>query len=175
MLRIRTIIALASIAIMIGAASLKDDSPKTTTIEFSSQNIEGAPPCIKLYALLEKYSEQYGVPFDIAIGVASEETGYRGPFHWSYNPKRISSASAYGAMQIQLRTANGNWDKPVTAKQLMNDLELNVQISMRLLARLKKIHGNWAQALGAYNSGRPIINQYALRISSGKSNPLKDI
>jgi hypothetical protein len=44
---------------------------------------------------------------------------------------------------------------------------------MKLLARLQKKYGNWKVALGVYNSGRPIVNDYAIRIASGKSNPLK--
>jgi hypothetical protein len=56
---------------------------------------------------------------------------------------------------------------------LMNDLELNVHISMKLLARLKEKYGNWRVALGAYNPGRPIVNSYAIRIASGQSNPIK--
>jgi hypothetical protein len=76
-------------------------------------------------------------------------------------------------MQIQVPTANDNWDERVTAKMLLNDLDLNVHISMKLLARLRKKYGSWKVALGVYNSGRPIINDYAVRISSGRSNPLK--
>jgi len=174
MTRIKSLIVLVSLGILFGAMMLDEDR-RVKQIDITKVSSPDAPPCVRLYSLLEKYSEQYDVPFYIAIGVASEETGYDGPFHWSYNPKRVSSAAAYGAMQIQVPTANGNWDKRVTSQMLMNDLELNVHISMRLLARLKKIYGNWPQALGAYNSGRPIINDYARRIASGQSNPLKGI
>jgi soluble lytic murein transglycosylase-like protein len=170
---LKTVISLTSLSVLLGAAVIEKETERKieALIQVDEQH---APPCIKLYRFLDKYSEEYGVPFEIAIGVASEETGYRGPFHWSYNPKRTSSAAAYGAMQIQVPTANDNWDEPVTSKMLMNDLELNVQISMRLLARLKKKYGRWDIALGAYNSGRPIINGYATRIASGQSNPLEN-
>jgi soluble lytic murein transglycosylase-like protein len=171
MVSFKTLVAVASVFIVIGAATLKQDTDRT--LDFSSDNIEYAPPCVQLYSLLEKYSDQYDVPFEIAIGVAREETGYTGPFHWSYDPKQVSYASAYGAMQIQVPTANDNWDERVTAKMLLNDLDLNVHISMKLLARLRKKYGSWKVALGVYNSGRPIINDYAVRISSGRSNPLK--
>jgi soluble lytic murein transglycosylase-like protein len=171
MVSIKTLIAASSVFVLIGAATLIDEVEKT--LDFSSDNIEYAPPCVQLYSLLEKYSDEYGVPFEIAIGVAREETGYRGPFHWSYDPKQVSYANAYGAMQIQVPTANANWDERVTAKMLMTDLDLNVHISMKLLARLQKKYGNWKVALGVYNSGRPIVNDYAIRIASGKSNPLK--
>jgi soluble lytic murein transglycosylase-like protein len=168
---LKLIIALCSVFILVGAATLSDETPQV--IDFVGDDIEYAPPCIQLYALLEKYSDQYEVPFDIAIGVAREETGYKGPFHWSYDPKQVSYANAYGAMQVQVPTANDNWSDQVTSKMLLNDLELNVHIAMKLLARLKKRYGNWKVALGAYNSGRPIVNDYAVRIASGQSNPLK--
>lgn len=171
MVSFKTLIAVASVFVLIGAATLKDETEKT--LDFSSSNIEYAPPCVQLYALLEKYSDEYDVPFEIAIGVAREETGYRGPFHWSYDPKKTSYANAYGAMQIQVPTANDNWSDHVTAKMLLNDLDLNVHISMKLLAKLRKKYGSWKVALGVYNSGRPIVNDYAIRISSGRSNPLK--
>ena len=168
---LKLIVALCSVFILVGAATLSDE--QTTSIDFSGDDIEYAPPCVQLYSLLEEYSEQYEVPFDIAIGVAREETGYKGPFHWSYDPKQVSYANAYGAMQVQVPTANDNWSERVTSRMLLDDLELNVHISMKLLARLKKKYGNWKVALGAYNSGRPIVNAYAVRIASGQSNPLK--
>jgi soluble lytic murein transglycosylase-like protein len=171
MVSFKTLVAVSSIFVVVGAATLHEEPEKT--LDFSSDNIEYAPPCVQLYALLEKYSAEYDIPFEIAIGVASEETGYHGPFHWSYDPKQVSYANAYGAMQIQVPTANDNWDERVTAKMLLNDLDLNVHISMKLLSRLKRKYGSWRVALGVYNSGRPIVNDYAIRIASGKSNPLK--
>ena len=171
MVSTKVLIAAVSVFVLVGAATLKDYADQT--LDFSSSNIEYAPPCVQLYALLEKYSNEYGVPFEIAIGVAREETGYLGPFHWAYEPDRTSYANAYGAMQIQVPTANDNWSDKVTANMLLTDLDLNVHISMKLLARLRKKYGSWQVALGAYNSGRPIVNEYAVRIASGKSNPLK--
>jgi len=169
---LKSVISIASLSVLLGATFIETEKQESF-VKLATVDVENAPPCIKLYSLLEKYSTEYEVPFEIALGVANEETGYLGPFHWSYNPKKISSAAAYGAMQIQVPTANDNWDKRVTSKMLMNDLELNVHISMRLLARLKEKYGNWRVALGAYNSGRPIVNGYAIRIASGQSNPIK--
>ena len=75
-------------------------------------------------------------------------------------------AAAYGAMQIQVPTANFIWrsGKKITAKRLLTDLEFNVETSMKLLAYLKKRYGSWELALGCYNTGRPLINSYALEI-----------
>jgi soluble lytic murein transglycosylase-like protein len=119
-----------------------------------------------MYDYLKKYSDEYGVPIIIAMGVAHKETRYGGPFHWRYNPKLTSSANAYGAMQIQVPTANFIWGgkKKITSKKLLTDLELNVETSMKLLAHLKKKYGGWDVALGCYNTGRPIVNSYAIEI-----------
>lgn len=174
---LKSLIALTSMTVILGASFL-DREPAdggTLHLEYTAKQIENSPPCIRLFSLLEKYSDQYDVPFEIAIGVAREETGYLGPFHWAYDPKRVSSASAYGAMQVQVPTANDQWESPVTSAMLLNDMDLNVHISMKLLARLKKKYGSWEVALGAYNSGKPIINAYATRIARGLSNPLRKI
>jgi soluble lytic murein transglycosylase-like protein len=132
-------------------------------------------PSLKLFYYLEKYSEEYDVPFQIAYGIAYKETGYRGPFHWSYNPKLTSSANAYGAMQIQVPTANYFADKKVTSKDLLENLELNVILSMRAISYLKDKYGSWELALGAYNTGKPCSNQYArdivLRLNNERKIP----
>jgi soluble lytic murein transglycosylase-like protein len=75
-------------------------------------------------------------------------------------------------MQIQVPTANSFSDGKVTRNDLLNNLELNVNLSMRILSYLKKKHGNWKLALGAYNTGRPVINQYALNISNFNTQTL---
>jgi soluble lytic murein transglycosylase-like protein len=135
-------------------------------IEVLGEVSEDMPPSMQLYHYIKKYSKEYDVPLNIAFGVAHHETGYKGPFDWRYNPRLTSVANAYGAMQIQVPTANSFSDEKVTRNDLLNNLELNVNLSMRILSYLKKKHGNWKLALGAYNTGRPVINQYALNISN---------
>lgn len=141
---------------------------ETSRIEKGIENMgrvsKDMPPSMQLYYHILKYSKEYDVPTDIAFGVAHHESGYRGPFHWNYNPKLTSIANAYGAMQIQLPTANTFSDKKVSRIDLLNNLELNVDLSMRILSYLKKKYGKWELALGAYNTGRPIVNSYALNI-----------
>lgn len=133
-----------------------------------SRPISTAPPCVQMYDYLETYSKKYGVPFNLAKGIAKLETGYMGPFHWSYNPKRVSSAKAYGAMQIQLPTARMVMGNHVTERDLLNDLELNVEISMKLMSQLHKRYGSWPVALGYYNTGYPVVNEYAQKIMKTK-------
>jgi soluble lytic murein transglycosylase-like protein len=67
-------------------------------------------------------------------------------------------------MQIQVPTANSFSDFSVTKTDLLNNLELNVELSMRILSHLKKKYGSWQLALGAYNTGKPVVNGYASSI-----------
>jgi soluble lytic murein transglycosylase-like protein len=124
------------------------------------------PTSVQMYYYLMEFSEEFNVPTNIAFGVAHHESGYNGLRHWRYNPKLTSSANAYGAMQIQVPTANSFADKKVTRHDLLNNLKLNVYLSMKILSYLKNKYGSWELALGAYNTGRPIVNQYALNISN---------
>jgi soluble lytic murein transglycosylase-like protein len=144
-------------------------------IEVIGEVSKDMPPSMQLYHYIKKYSKEYDVPLNIAFGVAHHETGYEGPFHWRYNPKLTSIANAYGAMQIQVPTANSFSDGKVTKTDLLNNLELNVDLSMRILSYLKKKYGNWKLALGAYNTGRPVVNQYAVNISNFQPQNLKYI
>lgn len=159
----RSYTALLSIVIFLSVWFIeKETAPEPQRNNINTSNI----PCLKLYYYLEKYSEKYGVPFQIAYGIANKETAYQGPFHWDYDPEKISSANAYGAMQIQVPTANYFAEKKVTSKDLLKNLELNVEISMKAMKYLKDKYGSWELALGAYNTGRPCSNQYAKDIAS---------
>jgi soluble lytic murein transglycosylase-like protein len=133
-----------------------------------SNNIEDAPKCLKLYYLIEKYSDEYNVPKYVAYNVAYLETGYRGPFNWTYNPHQTSSVGALGPMQIMPSTADWIIKKKVPKSTLMNDLELNVSISMKLLNKLHKQYKDWAVVCGFYNTGYPIVNDYGAYCAKNK-------
>lgn len=149
--------------------NLKINIEDNDTTHLGDVSIE-APPSILLFNYINQYSKEYNIPKNIAFGVAHKETGYNGPFHWEYNPKQSSYANAYGAMQIQVPTANMFSKKKLTKADLLNDLELNVKLSMEILRYLKNKYGSWELALGAYNTGKPIINQYAQQIVQFKYN-----
>ena len=118
------------------------------------------PPCIRMYHAIEEYSLKYGVPKDIAYGIAYHETRYKGPLDWGYSPNK-NLGSAYGAMQIDINTAYKLYGKPISKEVLSDSIELNVELSMLYLSRLYRQYGNWSIALGSYNTGTPIINGYA--------------
>jgi len=123
------------------------------------------PPCLQMHYCIEKYAEEYDVPKQYAYGIAKQETEYRGPFQWSYNQSRISPVGALGAMQIMPSTAKLMWPRrKVTREMLLNDIDFNVQTSMKIIRHLYNTYGSWKLAFGAYNTGRPMVNGYAINV-----------
>lgn len=158
-------------AILVGAfefhqrtiVSGKEDTQIETPITQSS------PPCIQMYYAIEKYSEAYGIPKKYAYGLAYSETRYRGPFDWAYTAERISPVSAQGPMQIMLATAKLMWPgRNITEKELRCNIDFNVETSMKCIKHLHEVYGDWKLAFGAYNTGRPMVNQYAMDVYSYK-------
>jgi hypothetical protein len=86
-----------------------------------------------------------------------------------YNPKLVSKSKAYGPMQIKLSTANFISERKISKTELLNNTELNVRLGLKLLSKLKKQYGTWKLALGVYNTGKPVINQYARSIIKFKA------
>lgn len=122
------------------------------------------PPCMQMYFHIERYADSFNIPKRYAYGIASAETGYRGPFHWNYNPGQASGAGAVGPMQIMLETARRNNKDNVSREKLRTDIEYNVMTSMKVLRKLYNKYGDWKTVFGCYNTGRPIINGYAHRV-----------
>lgn len=128
-------------------------------------NLNKFPESVKMYFIVEKYSEKYNIPKNIAYGIPHYETGYNGILDTNYNPKRTSKHKAYGANQLKLATAKSVADgRPITKKDLINNTDLNVELSFKLLDKLHKKYGSWHKALGAYNTGKPICNKYAKKV-----------
>ena len=126
------------------------------------------PPCLQMYYYIEKYADSFNIPKRFAYGIASHETGYKGPFHWHYNPALTSSAGAQGAMQVMVGTAKLVNHETVSASKLRNNIEYNVMTSMKLLRKLHNLYGDWKTTFGAYNSGHPCVNGYAIKIYNHK-------
>jgi hypothetical protein len=131
---------------------------------------ERTPPCIKMYYFIEKYADKYDIPLKYAYGVANAETGYRGPFHWGYNHEQTSHAGAVGPMQIMPSTADMMWpDSSISVKRLRTDVEFNVHTSMKLLRHLHNRYGDWQIVFGCYNTGKPLVNDYAIKVYNFKT------
>jgi hypothetical protein len=123
--------------------------------------------CIQMFESIEKWAAFYNIPKNYAYGIAYEETRYGGPFDWKYNSKRISPVGAVGPMQIMLATGK-SMDPAANRKRLLNDIDYNVQLSMKLLRHLHDRYGEWTLVFGCYNTGRPMVNQYAKNVASHK-------
>jgi len=119
------------------------------------------PPCLQMYFYIEKYAKEFRIPRSFAYGIAYYETRYKGPYHQKYNPAQISSAGALGPMQIMPATSRWINQENVSPQKLKTDISYNVRTSMKLLRHLYDKYGDWKIVFGAYNTGRPIINNYA--------------
>ena len=126
--------------------------------------VEQKIPSLQMFYYLDKYSTEYKVPMQIAMGIANSETGYLGPFHWTYKHDQTSHKGAEGPMQIMPSTAAMLLKRKVSRHELREDIELNVRVSMQLMSHLYRTYGNWTLALGAYNTGKPVSNNYAREI-----------
>ena len=128
-----------------------------------------SPISLQMYECIEKYSDQYGIPKYVAYNVAYKETTYRGPFDWRYNPSRISCVGALGPMQIMPSTSDWINKVDYPNHRIMTDVRLNVETSMKLLRKLYNRYHDWTIVCGCYNTGRPMINDYARYCGSNKN------
>jgi len=132
------------------------------------------PKCMIMYEMVEKYSDIYEIPKYIAYNVAWKETRYEGPFDWTWIPEQGSYAGALGPMQIMPATGRSIYNKimgfedQITNDDLRNNIELNVMISMKILRRSYDKYEDWAIVCGKYNTGKVMVNEYALYCSSHK-------
>jgi len=118
-------------------------------------------PSIQMYNCLEKYSEEYDIPKHIFYNIAYLETTYQGPFDWNYNHKRTSSVGAVGPMQLMSIVSLDVYDKKISQSKMKDDIELNIKTSAKFLSKLYDRFGDWGKVCGYYNTGKPIINDYA--------------
>jgi len=123
---------------------------------------------LQMYESIEHWSDSFNIPKHIAYNVAWLETRYQGPFHFDYNPYQKSSAGAVGPMQIITRWAHRFAGRRLSEKELKTNIDLNVKISMQMLRKWYSIHHDWTLACGAYNSGSPIRNDYAVYATTNK-------
>ena len=123
---------------------------------------------LQMYESIEHWSDSFNVPKYVAYNVAYQETGYKGPFHFNYNPYQTSSAGAVGPMQIITIYAHTYAGRHLSEKELKTNIDLNVKISMQMLRVWYNIYKDWELAAGAYNSGQPIRNNYAVYAASNK-------
>jgi soluble lytic murein transglycosylase-like protein len=139
----------------------KVEDKKEINLDKLGSSVLNYPTPLKMYELIDHYSDVYKIPKHIAFNVAYLETKYKGPFDWKYKHNLSSPAGAVGPMQVMPTTATYIQNKIISKENLKNNLELNIQTSMKLLNKLYKMYPNWKLVCGAYNTGRPMINSYA--------------
>ena len=131
-------------------------------------NLAAGTISLQMYESIEHWSDSFNIPKHVAYNVAYLETRYQGPFDFDYNPYQKSFAGAVGPMQVITRWAHPYAKRRLTEKELKTNIDLNVKISMQMLRKWYSIHGDWTLACGAYNSGRPIRNDYAVYATTNK-------
>jgi soluble lytic murein transglycosylase-like protein len=143
---------------------------KNTGISIPQGEINSqSPPCIQMYYYIEKYAEEYDIPKKYAYGIARQETGYHNAFQWNYDHAQTSSAGAVGPMQVMFTTAQMMWpEEEFDRDKLKNDIEFNVKTSMKLLRHLHDKYRDWKVVFGAYNTGKPLVNGYAMNVFNHK-------
>ena len=132
------------------------------------------PPCIELNSAIDKYAEVYKIPKRFAYAIAYSETRYGGPFDWGYDHRQTSPLGALGPMQVMYSTAKLLFpNKQFTEKYLKDNIDFNVECSLKLLSVLFVKYNNWKVVFGAYNTGKPIINQYAENVYNFKMTNIR--
>jgi len=86
-----------------------------------------------------------------------------GTFNQRLNSNKTCGQVA-GSYKRQSVNLNGSSDK--IDSKVPNSIDLNVFISMKILNQLYVKYNDWKKVLGAYNTGRPIINAYAKKGTS---------
>ena len=166
-----TTLLLSTIVLTTSFKIMNNKVEKNPSIELSKLGDSdlSSPTPLKMYELIDYYSDIYEIPKYIAFNVAYLETRYKGPFDWKYKSSQTSSVGAVGPMQIMPSTANHVHREKISKTELKNNIELNIRTSMKLLHQLHNRYGNWKLVCGYYNTGRPIINEYALFCVNNKN------
>lgn len=163
-----TTFILISALILIYSFGNKNSNLAVSPSEYS--DLVNYPACLQMYYSIEKYSKEYDIPKQYAYGIAYNETGYRSPFQWKYKANQISPTGALGPMQVLLSTAKWVWNDDTLSKdKVLNDIEFNIETSMKYLSMLYKQYKDWKLVFGYYNTGYPIINSYALNVYQHKN------
>jgi soluble lytic murein transglycosylase-like protein len=164
------------IGIAVGAlavAALTVTTPERDTlsdVRIPDSIDQNSPVSLQMYNYIKQYADTFDIPLRYAFGVANTETGYRGPFHWKYNPAQTSSAGAVGPMQVMVSTARWINRDNVSKETLKTNIKYNIYTSMKLLRILFNKNRDWKVAFGEYNTGRPCINGYAHKVYNYQPN-----
>jgi soluble lytic murein transglycosylase-like protein len=119
-------------------------------------------PSERMFESIIQYADTFDIPLWLAFNVAALESDYRGPLDSAYKHNVVSRAGAVGPMQIMPQYATWFAGFDVGRQELKDSIELNVWLSMKILRYLYDKYHDWTKVLGAYNTGKPIKNKYAV-------------
>lgn len=157
--------------VIIAWTNTKDENLRYSKPVNSHKQIINQIPSIRLYDAIVLYSKKYDIPLNYALGIAYTETNYESPYDFDYNHAQSSSAGAVGPMQVMLSTAKYVWNNDtLSTTRLKTDIDFNVETSMKVLKHYKDKHKDWKKTFGAYNTGKPVINNYAIKVFNYKPN-----
>jgi soluble lytic murein transglycosylase-like protein len=160
-------IAMGALAVAALTVTSKEKDTRTD-VRIPDSIDQSSPVSLQMYNYIKAYADTFDIPLRYAFGVANTETGYRGPFHWKYNPAQTSCAGAVGPMQVMVSTARWINKDNVSKERLKTDIKYNVYTSMKLLRILFDKNGDWKTVFGEYNTGRPCINGYSHKVYNYK-------
>lgn len=115
----------------------------------------------RLYNAIVFYADSFDIPLNVAFNIAYLETTYRGPNDSLYDHRKTSRCGALGPMQIMPQYASHHAGFTVTKQELRDSIELNVFISMKIMAANYKKTKSWTKAAGKYHTGKACIDTYA--------------
>lgn len=120
-------------------------------------------------SVIEKYSEEYGIPIELLCGVINTES--------SFDPNATSHAGAMGMMQITEDTFNWLLFKSGEShtKDALYNYETNIRFGAYFLSLLYEEFGDWDTTLAAYNAGRGRVNSWLSDGKHSKDGKLTDI
>ena len=115
----------------------------------------------RLHDAIVLFADSFNVPLHVAFNMAYLETTYRGPLDSTYNHRKTSRCGAVGAMQIMPKYASYHAGFPVNKQELRDSIELNVHISMKIMAANYAKTKSWVKSAGKYHTGKPCVDTYA--------------
>jgi len=115
----------------------------------------------RLHDAIVLFADSFNIPLHVAFNMAYLETTYRGPLDSTYDHRKTSRCGAVGAMQIMPKYASYHAGFPVNKQELRDSIELNVYISMKIMAANYFKTKSWVKSAGKYHTGKACVDTYA--------------
>ena len=135
----------------------------------TDSNVQQEVYKIEYIELVEKYSEEYGVPEALTLAVIKTESNFRAD--------AVSRAGAMGLMQMMPLTFRDMQSR--IGEEYNDDMLLDPEISIKYgtyyLAYLYRYFDNWENAVAAYNAGMGNVSSWLKNDEYSKDGELINI